>query len=147
MIVFASKDILEPADGLSNGDKLARVISEDLGNLERLREESLDLSRSSNLKLVLLRQLVHAQDSNDILQRLVVLQDLLNTSSNLVVLSSNNVGVHDTTGGIQGVHCRVNSTLSNGSKIDKCPYEINNWVFKLSPNVTMTFFAHLEFVP
>merc|ERR1719245_2117095 len=115
MIVFASKNVLEPADCLSDRDKLARVISENLGNLERLREESLDLSCSSNLQLVLLRQLVHAQDSNDILQRLIVLQDLLNTSSNLVMLSSNNVGVHDTTGGIQGVHCRINSTLSYGS--------------------------------
>ena len=37
-------------------------------------------------KLVLLRQLVHTQNGNNILERLVVLEDLLDSGSNLVVL-------------------------------------------------------------
>ena len=37
-------------------------------------------------ELVLLGQLVHTQDSNDILERLVVLKDLLDSGGDLVVL-------------------------------------------------------------
>ena len=39
-------------------------------------------------KLVFFGQLIHTQDSNDILQRFVVLEDLLDSSGNLVVLPS-----------------------------------------------------------
>ena len=39
-------------------------------------------------QLVLLRQLVHSENSNDILQRLVVLEDLLHSGGNIVVLLS-----------------------------------------------------------
>lgn len=46
---------------------------EDLSNLEGLREEALDLASARNRLLVLLTQLVHAQNGNDILQILVVL--------------------------------------------------------------------------
>ena len=47
---------------------------EDLGDLEGLREEALNLARARDRLLVLLAQLVHAQDGNDILQVLVVLR-------------------------------------------------------------------------
>ena len=40
-------------------------------------------------KLVLFRQLVHTQDSNDILERLVILEDLLDGGGDLVVLLAN----------------------------------------------------------
>jgi hypothetical protein len=49
------------------------VASEDLSNLERLGQESLDLAGASDSQLVLLRQLIHTKDSNDILEGLVVL--------------------------------------------------------------------------
>lgn len=39
-------------------------------------------------QLVLLRQLIHSENSNDILQRLVILEDLLHSSGNVVVLLS-----------------------------------------------------------
>ena len=40
-------------------------------------------------QLVLLGQLIHTQDGNDILERLVVLEDLLHSGCNLVVLLAN----------------------------------------------------------
>lgn len=58
------------------------------------------------------------QNGNDILQRLVVLEDLLDTSSNRVVLSTDDVGVHDTGGGIEGVDGRVDTQLGDGSRQD-----------------------------
>ena len=47
---------------------------EDLSNLEGLAEEALDLARACDCLLVLLAQLVHAQDGDDVLQVLVVLR-------------------------------------------------------------------------
>ena len=61
----------------------------------------------------LLRQLVHTQDSNNILEGLVVLQQLLDITGNSVVLGSDDVGVHDTGGGVEGVDSGVDATLSN----------------------------------
>merc|ERR1712121_496660 len=87
--------------------------NEPLGDLEGLGQEPLDLPRPRDLDLVLLRQLVHTQDSNDILKRLVILEQLLNVTGNGVVLGSNDVGVHDTGGGIEGVDSGVDSTLGN----------------------------------
>jgi hypothetical protein len=40
-------------------------------------------------QLVLLRQLVHAQNSNDILERLVILENLLNGSGDIIMLLAN----------------------------------------------------------
>merc|ERR1711892_106561 len=102
MVELASQDLLESRDGLRNGDELAGVAGEHLSDLE----------------LVFLRQLIHTKDSNDVLERLVILEDLLDTSGNVVVLVSNNVGVHDTAGGVKGIHSGVDSTFSNRSGQD-----------------------------
>ena len=133
VIVLAGQDGLEARDGLVNGDKFAGVVGENLSDLnneeleytsanrsvgaylERLGEESLDLPGPGHLDLVLLGQLVHTEDSNDILERLVVLEQLLDTSGDLVVLTTDDVGVHDTAGRVEGIHSRVDSSLSNRS--------------------------------
>merc|ERR1739844_611711 len=115
VIVLAGQDGLEARDGLVNGDKFAGVVGENLSDLERLGEESLDLPGPGHLDLVLLGQLVHSEDSNDILERLVVLEQLLDTSGDLVVLTTDDVGVHDTAGRVEGIHSRVDTSLSNRS--------------------------------
>merc|ERR1739844_41291 len=115
VVVLAGQDGLEPRDGLVNGDKFAGVVGEHLSDLERLGEESLDLPGSGHLLLVFLGQLVHTEDSNDILERLVVLEDLLHTSGHLVMLATDDVGVHDTAGGVQRIHGGVDSSLGNRS--------------------------------
>ena len=43
------------------------------------------------------------------------LEDLLHSTSDVVMLSSDDVGVHDTGGGIQGVHGGVDTQLSDGT--------------------------------
>lgn len=83
--------------------------------LERLRQESLNLPGPGDLELVLLGQLVHTQDSDDVLQRLVVLENLLHVSGDVVVLVSDDVGVHDTAGGVEGVHGGVDAALGHGA--------------------------------
>ena len=48
--------------------------SEDFRHMEGLGQEALDLAGPRHGQLVLLTQLVHAQNGNDVLQVLVVLQ-------------------------------------------------------------------------
>src|ERR1022692_1614560 len=58
-------------------DVFARHARELLGHVEGLREEALDLARARNGELVLVRQLVDAQDGDDVLQIFVALQHAL----------------------------------------------------------------------
>ena len=51
-----------------------RRASEDLSDVEGLRQEALHLAGARHRLFVLLRKLVHAQDGNDVLQILVVLR-------------------------------------------------------------------------
>ena len=85
-IMQARDDLPERADGVLQRDELSLVASENLSDLERLRHETLDLTRALDSQLVLLGQLVHTENGNDILERLVVLKNLLDGSGDLVVL-------------------------------------------------------------
>ena len=58
----------ESLDGVLQRDESSGGSGEDLGNLEGLRQEPLNLTSSSYGQFVLLRQLVHTQDSDDILE-------------------------------------------------------------------------------
>ena len=88
-------------------------------DLERLREEPLDLPGPGDLQLVLLRQLIHTQDSDDVLEGLVILKNLLNSTCNSVMFMSDDVGVHDTGGGVERIYGGVDSSLGNRSRSDK----------------------------
>ena len=72
---------LEAADSLSDRHILARHTGELLCNMERLREEVLDLTGTGNGQLVLVGQLIHAEDGDDILQILVLLQNGLHRTA------------------------------------------------------------------
>ncbi len=59
---------------------------------------------------------VITQNGDDVLERLVVLQDLLDATCDLVVLLADDVGVHDTGGGVEGVDGGVDPELGDGSR-------------------------------
>ena len=75
--MLAVDDLLEAADGLGDRHVLARAPGERLGDEERLRQEALDLARPADRQLVLVGELVDAEDRDDVLELLVALQDLL----------------------------------------------------------------------
>ena len=56
---------------------LAGAAGERLGHEERLREEALDLAGALHGELVLVGELVDAEDRDDVLELLVALEDLL----------------------------------------------------------------------
>ena len=113
VVVGPADDLIESLDGIREADELTGRAGEDLGDVEGLAHELLDLARAANDELVVLRQLVHAEDGNDVLQALVILEELLGGSRDLVVLLPDDAGVEHAGGGVEGVDCRVNSKLGN----------------------------------
>jgi hypothetical protein len=111
VVTLTAQNSLEGSDGLLEVDELALDTSENLGDSERLAQETLDLTGTLDGKLVSLRQLVHAQNGNDILETLVLLEDLLDTESGVVVLLADNSGVEHTGGGVERVDSRVDTQL------------------------------------
>lgn len=137
-----TEDALEALDGFLQGHQFTQMAGEDLGHLEGLGQETLDLASAGHSKFVLFRQLIHSQNGNDVLQGFVVLykrelirlfrkkknpnrfkkfqdsnlKNLLHTTGNVVMLRTHDVGVHDTGGGVQGVHGGVDPQLSNGTR-------------------------------
>ena len=78
-------DLLEALDRVLDADVDAGLAREGLGDVHRLREEPLDLPRALDDELVLVGELVHAEDRDDV-RVLVALEDLLDAGRGVVVL-------------------------------------------------------------
>src|SRR5215210_6227594 len=88
-------DLLEGADRLVEVDEFAFEAGELLGDEERLGEEALEAPGPADDDLVLLRELVYAEDGDDVLQLLVALQDVLDLLGHLVVLVAEHTRVEE----------------------------------------------------
>src|SRR5690242_14736214 len=75
VVVLALEDLVEAADGLLSRYVLASATGESLRHGEGLRQEPLYLPRARHRLLVVLRQLLDAEDGDDVLQVLVSLHD------------------------------------------------------------------------
>src|SRR3954470_17310218 len=87
----------------------ARRAGERLGDVERLRQEALDLARALDRHLVLVGELVDAQDRDDVLELLLALEDLLDARGDLVVLLADDVRLEDLRGRVERVDRRVDA--------------------------------------
>merc|ERR1719500_1825905 len=106
-VVLAAEDLSESRDGVGEGNISAGGTGKGLGDGEWLREESLDLSGSGDSELLFGTELTHTENGNDILERFVVLEDLLDVTGD--------VGVHDSRGGLERVDSWVEAQLGDGS--------------------------------
>jgi len=79
--------------------------------VEGLAEEALDLARALDGDLVLVGELVDAEDGDDVLQLAVALQGLLDLGGDVVVLLADDVGLEDGRGRVQRVDRRVDALL------------------------------------
>ena len=79
--------------------------------MERLAQELLDLPRTLHGELILLGQLVHAENRDDVLQRLVLLQRRLNRACRVVMLLADDAWLEQTRGRIERIDCRVDTQL------------------------------------
>src|SRR4029078_1044821 len=74
LVVLAVEDLAEAANGLLELHVLAGPAGELLRDEHGLAHEALEAASTGDRDLVLLRQLVHPQDGDDVLQILVALQ-------------------------------------------------------------------------
>src|SRR4051794_12684543 len=109
VVVLAVGDLVERLDGLRDRDRGALKAGELLGHVGVLRQEALDPAGPGDDDLVLLRQLIHTEDRDDVLELLVALQDLLDPDRAIVVVLADVLGVEDPRGRRQRVHRRVDA--------------------------------------
>ena len=92
--------------------------------MEGLREEALDFARAGNQELVIVGELVDAQDGDDILQILVALEDPFHLQGNAVVLGADDIGIQEPGGGGERIHRRVQPLLRNGALQRDCRIQV-----------------------
>src|SRR5262245_35093996 len=80
VVPLAVAQLLEAADGVRQRRDLAGAVGERLGDDERLRQEALDAAGAGHHLLVLLAQLLDAEDGDDVLELAVALEDLLHAA-------------------------------------------------------------------
>ena len=83
--------------------------------MEGLGHELLDLTRPGHDELVILGKLVHTKNGNDVLEALVILEDLLRGTGDLVVLVADHTRVKHTGGGVEGIDGGVDTKLGDGT--------------------------------
>jgi hypothetical protein len=131
-IVLALKNLSEGTDGVLEGNETTLITSENLSDSERLGQETLDLTSTLDSQLVLFGQFVHTKNGNDILERLVVLEDLLDTSGDIVVLLTYDTGIEDTGLGVKRIDGRVDTQFGDttgqdsGGVLEKVEKELKN---------------------
>ena len=96
IIILAFDNAFEALDRIFDGDEHARRAGENFGDVEWLREETLNLTRAGNGEFVVFRELVHAQDRDNVLQGFIGLQGLLNARRDRVMLFADNAWVQNT---------------------------------------------------
>src|SRR5207253_3102590 len=83
---------------------------------ERLRQELLNLARTRHRQLVVFRQLVDAENRDDVLQVLVALQNLLYLARDVVVLVAENTRVENARRGRERIDRRIDAQLRNRAR-------------------------------
>ena len=107
--MLAFHDFTEAADGLLERNILALDAGKLLADSKRLRQEALNLTRTGYGELIVLGQLVHTHDCNDVLQLLIALQHALYLTRYIVVLLTQNFRRQNPAGRLQRVYCRINA--------------------------------------
>src|SRR6476620_933861 len=116
MVVLAVAEPLEALDGVGEVDELAGRAGEHFGDVERLRQEALDLAGARHGDLVLFRELVHAENGDDVLEPLVALQYLLHAPRHGVVLFAHDQRREHARSGIERVDGGIDALLGNTAR-------------------------------
>src|ERR1043166_2662362 len=107
VVVLAVHQALEALDGVGEVDELAGRAGEHFGDVQRLAQKALDLARARDGELVVFGELVHAEDRDDVLQRLVALQHLLHAPRHRVMLLADDRRRQHARGRIERIDRRI----------------------------------------
>src|SRR4051812_29560786 len=113
IVILAGDQALEAFDRVLELDEHAGRAGEDLGDMEGLRQEALDLAGAGDDELVVLAELVHAEDGNDVLQRFVGLQHALHVAGDLVMLLADDARVEHAAGRIERIDRGIDAKLGD----------------------------------
>ena len=113
VISLSGHDGLEGPDGVLEVDERTLDAGEDLGNGERLAQETLELTCALDGKLVSLGKFVHTKNGNDILERLVLLEHLLHLGGGVVMVLTDDTGVKHTGLGVERIDGGVDTQLGD----------------------------------
>src|SRR6185437_2044653 len=116
LVVLAFDDLLEAADRFRDRHVGAGGARELFGDEERLGEEALDLARALHRQLVLVGELVDAEDRDDVLELLVALQDLLDAVGDAEVVLAEDVRLEDRRGRVERVDGRVDAFFGDRAR-------------------------------
>src|SRR6266850_5390334 len=116
LVVLAVDDLSEALDGVRELHVPPLRAGERLGDEHRLGEEPLDLPGAGDDELVLVGELLHPEDRDDVLEVLVALQDELYVAGRAVVLGAEDVRVEDARRGGERVHGRVDPKLGERAR-------------------------------
>src|SRR5690606_18701975 len=116
MIIVAVTEALEAFDRIGQVDEYAGRTGEDLGDEERLRQEALDFTGTGHGELIFFRQLVHTKNRDDVLKRLVALQNGLDATGHLVVLLADDARIEHARRGVERVHGRIDALFRDGAR-------------------------------
>jgi hypothetical protein len=95
--------------------RLALFAGELRGDEEGLRQELLDLAGAGDDLLVVLAELVHAEDGDDVLQILVALERLLHLAGDRVVALADDLRVEHRRRRVERIHGGVDAELGDGA--------------------------------
>jgi hypothetical protein len=115
VITSSLKELAESFDGLVKFTELSGVGGEDLRHEERLGEELLHLTCSSDSQLIFFGKIVHTENGDNILERLVVLEEFLDSTGGLVMNVSEDEGIEHSGGRIEGIDSGVDTEFGKGS--------------------------------
>ena len=113
MVVIASNQTFKAFDRLIEWHLNAWRSGEDFRNVKWLRQEPLNLPGARHNQFVVFRQFIHTENGDDVLQRLIALENPLDVPRNLVMLLTNHPRIKDTRCGIEWVNRRVDAFFRN----------------------------------
>lgn len=110
---------LETGNALLQIHVLARGTGEHFSNMERLAQEPLNFSSTSNSQLVIFTEFIHSQNGDNILKVLVILKNFLYSTSSIVVFLSQDMWGEHTRSRIKRIDSRIDAKL--GDLLNKQP--------------------------
>src|SRR5262245_14696831 len=111
--MLAFKDFFEPSDGVRHWHLLALPAGKSLGHTERLAQETLDLARAEDGEFVFGGELIHAQDSNNVLKVFIALEHALHPTGNIVMFQTDNFRGEGARSRGERIYSRVNTQFGN----------------------------------
>jgi len=106
--MLAFNDFFEALYSVGDLHVAAGGAGELLGDMEWLRQEALDLASPRDREFLLLAQLVHAENGDDVLQIFVSLQRLLYRLSDVVVFLADDARIENPRSRSQGINRGIN---------------------------------------